>query len=61
MLNIIFEIAFFGPFDGDEHLVVLNETLQILGYVLMLQLFHQFHFLNAIISLFYVIDIKYFE
>ncbi len=33
------EVAFLGPLDDDEHLVVLDETLDVSDDVLVLQLF----------------------
>ena len=61
LLDIILEIAFFGPFDRDEHFIVLNKTLKVFRYVSVLQFLHQLHLLYTIVSLFHVVDIEYLE
>ena len=59
--NVLLQIAFGDPFYHDEHLVVLNKTFDVMRDVMMLQFFHELDFFDAVIPLFHIIHVKYFQ
>jgi len=61
LLYVILQIPFFGPFDRNKHLIILNEAFQIPGNMPMLKFLHELDLLDAIVSLLDIIDIEYFK
>lgn len=61
VLNKLFKISVLGPFNGDEHFIVLNKRLDVPGNVSMLQFLHELDLLDAVVSLLYIVHIKNFQ
>jgi hypothetical protein len=54
----LFQVSFLSPLHHNEHFVCFNKGLDVSGYEFVLQLLHELHLFNALVSLLLVIHIK---
>jgi len=56
--NQLFEVSFLSPLDNYEHLILLDETLDVSYNEFMLKLLKELDLFHALISLFLIIHVE---